>query len=476
MRRALVWCLSKGTRRAMTAFLSAGLIAICSWGTVKYLDEWCAQPSIALLTLLLWVVVLTGLWWLCLLAISPVVILPKILVEWMRENALENAWELSADEQDQKLRSIGFSVPLIAPDDPRQFRVNAESRFRTYFFFGILGVMLCTHFLSDHFLTRFQSSGLPMIYLRSPDSLLRLKGLNILVDSERRKLLVQDDQGELSAPLPLERALLSALRDSDEGVVARAALVCGQLHIAQAVPQLAQLAREHEALSEVALLALGTMPVTLPVIHPANEALRSLAADPKVLQMSPLALAIAIGRQRVNLYDILSALYKQNRDQHVHPDALKVRQAAIWALGEVSGSDGLPSLTDALADDALSVRCLAAQSFEKVVAFESSIPLRAAFERSQATERCSQIVAPTQEGVRPLVLMEEKSYQLALMRALATTDDPELLEWMVAHQEGIDPMANRLMYKYYKALEEKDKAGLLETFKRRNAERLRSKP
>ena len=78
------------------------------------------------------------------------------------------------------------------------------------------------------------------------------------------------------------------------------------------------------------------------------------------------------------------------------------------------------------------------------------------------------MIAPTQEGVKALVLMEKKSYQLALMRALATTDDPKLLQWMVEHQEGIDPMANRLMYKYYKALEKKEKSGILDALKRRN--------
>ena len=94
--------------------------------------------------------------------------------------------------------------------------------------------------------------------------------------------------------------------------------------------------------------------------------------------------------------------------------------------------------------------------------------LREAFEKSQKDEQCLQVIAPTQEGVKALVLMEKKSYQLALMRALATTDDPKLLQWMVEHQEGIDPMANRLMYKYYKALEKKEKSGILDALKRRN--------
>ena len=49
-----------------------------------------------------------------------------------------------------------------------------------------------------------------------------------------------------------------------------------------------------------------------------------------------------------------------------------------------------------------------------------------------------------------------------------TTDDPELLTWIVDHQKGIDPMAYRLFYKYYKKLEEKNRAGLLEGFKKRN--------
>ena len=81
--------------------------------------------------------------------------------------------------------------------------------------------------------------------------------------------------------------------------------------------------------------------------------------------------------------------------------------------------------------------------------------LRRAFERSNKDEQCPQVVAPTQEGVKALVLMDKKSYQLALMRALATTDDPYLLKWFVVNQDDIDPMASRLLYKYYKALEKK---------------------
>ena len=193
-----------------------------------------------------------------------------------------------------------------------------------------------------------------------------------------------------------------------------------------------------------------------------------MAHNSEVLEQQPLALAIALGRQRVSAGSQLNAIYQKYMGSQ-NQKAYQVREAAIWALGELRDSAYINTLDQALRDPRVSVQCLAALSFEKLVVFESSSLLRKAFERSSKDTQCPQIVAPTQEGAKALVLMEKKSYQLALMRALATTDDPYLLEWMVDHQEGIDPMANRLMYKYYKALEKKDKSGLLDSLKRRNS-------
>ena len=109
-----------------------------------------------------------------------------------------------------------------------------------------------------------------------------------------------------------------------------------------------------------------------------------------------------------------------------------------------------------------------------MVVFESSPLLQEAFLASHKDEQCPQIDGPTQTGIKPRIWLPRRSYQLTIARALATTDDPDLLIWIVEHQEGINPMAHRLFYKYYKALEKKDQKGLLEHFKRRNARRRRN--
>ena len=172
---------------------------------------------------------------------------------------------------------------------------------------------------------------------------------------------------------------------------------------------------------EVALLALGSMPVKVPNPHPAYLAIKRLSLRQEIQEHRPLALAVAIGRQRVAVGDQLVKLYRAHQPPspaqkaNQAGDALSVRQAAIWSLGELRDPKYLEILDQALRDHELSVRCLSAIAFEKVVAFESSPYLQRAFEASNRDQRCPQVVAPTQEGVKALVLME-KSYQLALMK------------------------------------------------------------
>ena len=472
MKKALAALFLTPKRRVLTATISLLTIAVFSWLTVYYLDELCDHPSLALLTVVCWLALIIACWWLALMAMSPKLTVPSFLKEWMEDALIEHSVFRANSDQSraEELTDLGFKLEALDPMDPRQFQVNAESRFRFYFFSGILACLLLTHFTQDAFLTRFQKVGLTLTYLRSNESLTRLKGLNLLIDLGRHRLVSQNQFGEESVAKSLERALLALLDDPHEGVRARSAFVCGNLHLKTAVPKLVQMVREDEVLREVALLALGAMPVTPITPHPAHLALKELAKNNALVHEQALAFAIATGRQRVNVGQQLQALYQAHSlPNKVHEKAsTKIREAIIWAFGELRNSDYLEILSQALKDPELSVRCLAALSFEKLVLFESSPILREAFENSKKDEQCLQVIAPTQEGVKALVLMDKKSYQLALMRALATTDDPKLLQWMVDHQEGIDPMANRLMYKYYKALEKKEKSGLLDALKRKN--------
>jgi hypothetical protein len=70
-------------------------------------------------------------------------------------------------------------------------------------------------------------------------------------------------------------------------------------------------------------------------------------------------------------------------------------------------------------------------------------------------------------------MMPDWDYQHAIVHALASTDDPLLLTWLVEHQREVPPLTHRLMKKYYEVLVARDKEGLLEEFKRRNRAALR---
>ncbi len=477
MNKLLIGIFLTPKKRMLTAIFSLSSIIIASLSVIYYLDHLCDHPALALFALLFWVSLIVGFWWLSLMSLSPQLILPSVLSSWMEENALESSIFSTepVKSTSERLSELGLELPELDPYDPRQFRVNAESRFRLLFILGVMSCLLLTHFTQDHFLTRFQRVGLTLTYLRSDDSLTRLKGLNLLIDAGRYRLVTESSSGEERVAESLERELLIAITDPHEGVRARAAFVGGLLHLKSAVPLLEEMASTDEVLREVALLALGAMPVTPINPHPAHQALKHLSGIESILSTQPLALSIALGRQRVAAGEQLKLIYQaalptssiKSQNSAMTSDRLAIRQASMWALGELRDPSYLSALDDALRDPDISVRCLSALSFEKMVQFESSPFLRRAFERSNKDEQCPQVVAPTQEGVKALVLMDKKSYQLALMRALATTDDPYLLKWFVVNQDDIDPMASRLLYKYYKALEKKEKSGMLDALKRR---------
>jgi hypothetical protein len=485
MSSLLIACFLTELRRLLTTVLASLLIISSSMLLVSYIDDRCAHLGLALLSIFVWIVVIAGAWWIILMSLSPRLILPAVLRDWV----LERRGGLSRTEQEahERLAEIGLELPPIDPNDPRHFKINAELRFRFLFFFGVLGCMLVTHVTHRKFLTRFQKVGIPIIQLRSDDSIIRLKGLNMIVDQGQHHLITENRWRHRSVSSALESVIVDVLSDPNEGVRARAAFVSGVLGSSAAVPVLKSITLEDESLGEVALLALGAMPVQPLKAHPASQAIRELALSPTVAHAQPLALAIAIGQQRLPLGDTLAKIYKthlktgvsssSSEKSRVHSDDYqesKVREAAIWALGELRNKEHLSAVAIALQDPALSVRCLAGLSLEKMITFDSSRPLRHAFEVSQKNERCPQIVAPHQEGVKPLVLIGKIGYQLTLIRALATTDDPELLQWMYDQdQKDLEAKAHHLMRKYHKKLTERDRKGLLESFKRQIKRRKR---
>jgi len=488
MSSLLIACFLTELRRLLSTVLASFILIGSSALLVHYIDQQCAQLSLALLAIFTWMVVIVCAWWVVLMALSPRLILPSVLRDWVLER--RGGFSTTDQEAHQRLAMIGLELPTLDPHDSRHFKINAELRFRLLFFFGVLGCMLITHITHNNFLTRFQKVGIPLIQLRSDDSMVRLKGLNMIVDRGQHHLITENRWRHRSVSPVLEDALVRILRDPNEGVRARAAFVSGVLGLKSAVAILREIALQDINLGEVALLSLGSMPVQPLKTHPAAVAVSELAQQKSITHHHPLALAIAIGQQRLQIGDTLAQIYEEHlpkeigsNDQSspsstapmnklkVHEDG-KVREATIWAVGELRNKDHINLLAKALQDPRLSVRCLAGLSFEKLIAFESSRPLRKAFEASQKDEICPQIVAPHQTGVRPLVLTSKIGYQLNLIRALATTDDPELLQWMYTQdQKDLEPKAHHLMRKYHKKLTERDRKGLLESFKRQNKRR-----
>jgi hypothetical protein len=247
--------------------------------------------------------------------------------------------------------------------------------------------------------------------------------------------------------------------------------VLGALNVTSAGPDLSALALDEGASRELkaaSLLALAQLKAPALEDNPARDALKRLSASPQLRAEVPYELSIALGLQRLNAPESVAALRAVYSLTSGVGGDLKAREAAIWALGELRDVDLLPSLSEGLSDEALSVRCLSAYGLEKLAAFESSAPLRAVWSAAKKGERCPLIHTPKGAGLR-VVMMPDWGYQLVLVRALASTDDPLLLTWLVEHQRDVEPLTHRLMKKYYDALTERDQQGLLEEFKRRNA-------
>ena len=103
----------------------------------------------------------------------------------------------------------------------------------------------------------------------------------------------------------------------------------------------------------------------------------------------------------------------------------------------------LDTIAGGLKDKALVVRCVATQALEKMVVTESAHPLMKAFEAvSDPNVICPERNLPVQEGGPILRIVVYRPHLLSLVRAMATTDHPSLIRWLVERQtdtEIIEP-------------------------------------
>lgn len=324
---------------------------------------------------------------------------------------------------------------------------DAGVRFGLYFLAFAAAHVLLSNQLSGDFFSRYSHPGVAVVHMRSADPAVRREGMNMLAT-----------RLDFTASPQVEQVVLEALGDPDEGVAARAAFVAGTLEIDAAAEALARMVRERPSLAFTALIALGQIGG-----ERARAAARALADEPAAMA-EPQALALALGLLRVPAIERLKAI----RD--AAGEAEDVRLAAVWALARLEDARLLDDLAAALRDPSLAVRCAAANGLKDLVVIEAYAPLREAFEVADPAAVCPEKNVPVQEGGRTLRMVSQRNYMLTLLHGLASTDHPELLDWLVAHQDDTEDYQTRVfMKKKWEDLKEKEAAGKLNHLKRRLA-------
>lgn len=351
----------------------------------------------------------------------------------------------------------GETVPIAVDDDADEMpeiaatKGDATFKFALYFIFWAVASLLISNQISGGFMQRYSHPGVAVVHMRSPDAAVRRRGLEMLAD-----------RLDFRVTPAVVAVVGQALTDPDEGVVAKAATVAGSLGLDALAPQLADLVRTRPALAFTALIALAHLGHAGPEKAPeARKAATALATAPEA-QAEPRALAMMLGMLRVPAIQQLQGLYAQGASDP------ELRFAATWALGQLNDPQLLAYMAQALADADISVRCVAAVALEKMVIFEAGAPLRAAFEAStDPMAHCPEVHLPVQQETGRPILLPYRNYELTLVRALATTDDPVLLTWLVKHQEGREYRTHMLMQRVWERLGEKDKRGELQALKQR---------
>lgn len=430
------------TRRLVSLIVSNAVFYAAAFGIHYYIDEVAASPAFSFGLVFTWMALGAINGFFTIVALGNIVLYPGHTEDFLRDEMAE-----------MDARIDGRAPEETAADDAAVLRRgDGGFRFGIYFVCFAAVHILVTNSLSGSFLSRYTHPGVAVVHMRNDDPAIRRAGLNMLTE-----------RLDFKATPAVAAVVLRALEDPDEGVAARATFVAGMLNIQGAVPQLAALARSNEALTFSTLIAIGQVGG-----RDAVKAARELADDP-VARKEPKALAYMIGLVRARAIERLRQIYTDADDD-------ETRVAAIWAIGRLREARLLPFVSTALAEGSLGVRCAAATALGEMVTldtvFETSAALRAAFEASSdPLERCPEILLPVQEGGTKVPIVGYRVYQLNLVQALATTDDPTLLTWLVKHQEGVESRTHEMMRLLYEKLKEKDARGALNGLKRTAAER-----
>ena len=439
------------SRRLASALIVNVVFHGAAFGIRHYIDNVTGSPGLSFVLVAVW------------MALGVIAALITVTAMGNRLISRHFTQRLLVDELADLDRRLNLAEQGIDPDsivdtqDDDMLALssgNSGVRFTLYFMAMTAANILVSNRIGDEFLQRYTHPGLAVIHMRSDDAKLRRTGLTML--TERLEIVATPAVAEVA---------LRALADPNEGVKARAAFVIGVLGIDSAAEGLAELAKTNEALTFVALISLGQIRK-----EGARAAIAKIVDDPLVIK-EPRALASALGLLRVPAIERLRLILSTASDQ-------ETRATALWALGQLRE----PRLSEvpikALSDPDLGVRCAAVEALELMAIYEASKPLRTAFEAvKDPLENCPEITVPVQEGGPALVVVKPRNYQLSLVRALHTTDDPVLLKWYVEHQEGLESKTNTLMRKSWEALSKKNKDGKLNHLKKRiQLEKLQAPP
>ena len=403
------------------------------WLIQKYIEEQASSPGLSFVGVALWMAL--GV----LAALVTVISLGEVLLyRGFSQRFLQ-------DDLAQLDRRLARAEAGEEGGDDEDEAPMSYSPYRAGFLFVALAIanLLISNHLGGRFLQWYTHPGVAIVHLRSADPTVRRTGLTSLTE-----------RLEFQATPAVTRAVLPILDDPDEGVKARAAFVIGTLGIDEGAEPLAKLAIENEAMTFAALIALGQIRT-----DGARKALLGIMNHPVALK-EPKALAMALAVAKAPAVERLQALYQS-------PDP-ETRAAALWGLGQLREPRLLSFVAPALEDPELMVRCAAADALLQMAVFEASPHLRRAFEAvKDPLTQCPEVRVPVQEGGPILRVVALRNFQLLLVRALHTTDDPELLKWYVTHQEGLEHETHELMRQSWENLKAKDAEGKLNHLKKK---------
>ncbi len=430
-------------RRLISFLITNALFYLGALPLHRYIDFDATSPLFALFLMAFWMT-LGFVAALCTL----VFIGDRVLSAGFTKRFLKDEWdELDKQIEASAARGAGQIVEPEEEDEEEELAVpTKDSHLRVWILFFIIAAanLLISNTISGGFLQRLTHPGIALIYMRSDEAASRRQGLDMLASKLNFK------------PTPqVEAALQKALTDSDEGVQARAAHVAGCLGVESALDALEKMATTQPALSFAAMIAIGQIGGAK-----AQETATRVAATENA-QAEPTALVFMIGLTRIPLFEQLR--------KWDHAEDPQLRAAAIWAMGELKEPRLLSVFEEALDDPELIVRCAAVQSIEFLRVFESSQALQKAWDKAtDPLAICPILTVPVQEGGPKRVVLPYRNYQLALVRALSTTDDPDLIPWFEAHQDNITYETHHLMEAAWKRLKERDARGELNLHRQRN--------